>query len=139
MHSKTSFLLPWIVILMSASPGVGQETFEPNYDEDKIPAFELPDPLVLANGQQVTDGETWTKKRRPEILEWFTTQVYGRSPAPREDMHFKVTQVERQALDGKAIRKQVSVYFSADEQGPQMDVLIYLPAAATEPVPAFLA
>jgi hypothetical protein len=53
-------------------------------------------------------------------------------------MHFKVTEVDRKALGGKAVRKQVTVYFSADEDGPQMDILIYLPAKAEGPVPTFL-
>ena len=120
------------------SPAVGQEKFEPNYDEAKVPKYELPDPLLLENGRRVTDAGTWVSKRRPEILELFTTQVYGRSPAPRKDMHFEVTDVDKNALGGKAVRKQVTVYFSADRRGPQMNILIYLPAKAKDPAPTFL-
>ena len=120
------------------SPAVGQEKFEPNYDEAKVPKYELPDPLLLENGRRVTDAGTWVSKRRPEILELFTTQVYGRSPAPRKDMHFEVTDVDKNALGGKAVRKQVTVYFSADRRGPQMNILIYLPAKAKNPAPTFL-
>ena len=120
------------------SPALGQEKFEPNYDEAKVPKYELPDPLLLENGRRVTDAGTWVSKRRPEILELFTTQVYGRSPAPRKDMHFEVTDVDKNALGGKAVRKQVTVYFSADRRGPQMNILIYLPAKAKDPAPTFL-
>ena len=120
------------------SPAVGQEKFEPNYDEAKVPKYELPDPLLLEDGRRVTDAGTWVSKRRPEILELFTTQVYGRSPAPRKDMHFEVTDVDKNALGGKAVRKQVTVYFSADRRGPQMNILIYLPAKAKNPAPTFL-
>jgi len=42
------------------------------------------------------------------------------------------------ALDGKALRRQVTVYFSSDKNGPKMDLLIYLPAAARKPVPLLL-
>jgi len=42
------------------------------------------------------------------------------------------------ALEGKAIRKQVTIYFSADKSGPKMDLLIYLPAGARQPVPLLL-
>ena len=110
-----------------------------NYDESKVPTFTLPDPLVLANGQKVVDAKTWREKRRPEILKLFEEQVYGRSPQPRDDMSFEVSSVDKQALGGKAIRKEVTVYFSADKAGPQMSVLIYLPAKVTGPRPAFLA
>lgn len=52
-----------------------------NYDESKANPFpNLPDPLLLKNGQKVTDAETWWTKRRPEILEDFEREVYGRTP-----------------------------------------------------------
>ncbi|HRX78041.1 MAG TPA: acetylxylan esterase [Pirellulaceae bacterium] len=109
-----------------------------NYDESKVPTFTLPDPLVLTNGDIVVDAKTWQEKRRPEILKLFEEHVYGRSPQPREDMSFQVASIDKQALGGKAIRKEVTVYFSADKSGPQMSVLIYLPASASEPTPTFV-
>jgi hypothetical protein len=53
-------------------------------------------------------------------------------------MSFDVFDKGTPAFDGKAIRRQVTVYFSADKSGPQMDLLIYLPAGATKPVPLLL-
>ena len=32
---------------------------EANYDEAKVPKYTLPDPLVMQNGERVTDAETW--------------------------------------------------------------------------------
>src|SRR5689334_3793960 len=51
-----------------------------NYSEDRVPKYALPDPLVLANGERVTTPEGWTRKRRPEILKLYQTEVYGRVP-----------------------------------------------------------
>lgn len=109
-----------------------------NRDESKVPPYELPDPLVLNNGQRVTDAETWTRKRRTEILELFRTEMFGRQPPVRVELKFKVFDETRAALGGRAIRKQVTIYFSADEQGPRMDLLLYIPADAPGPVPTFL-
>jgi hypothetical protein len=109
-----------------------------NYDESKVPAYTLPDPLKTSDGLKVTDAETWRKIRRPEILQLFKTQVYGRSPAPPEGMTFTVTGVDGQALDGAATRKEVTVYFSGNKDGPKMDILIYLPHGTPRPVPVFL-
>jgi len=53
-------------------------------------------------------------------------------------MHFEVTEKSASALDGKATRRQVTVYFGAGNDGPHMDLLIYLPAGATKPVPLLL-
>src|SRR5215471_10847157 len=49
-----------------------------NYSEDKVPPYTLPDPLVLTNGERVTSAEVWTKKRRPEILKFYQSDIYGR-------------------------------------------------------------
>ncbi len=109
-----------------------------NYDEAKVPDYTLPDPLVLANGKPVSDAGVWYTDRRPEILTLFEDHVYGRAPAPPEQMGFEIISIDKQALGGKAVRKQIAIQFSGDKDGPGMDLLIYVPAAATKPVPAFL-
>ncbi len=40
----------------------------------------LPDVLTLKNGKKVTTAEMWWKQRRPEIVEDFEREVYGRVP-----------------------------------------------------------
>lgn len=109
-----------------------------NYDEAKVGTYTLPDPLVLANGKPVRDANTWYKKRRPEIVKLFEENQYGRSPDRPVDMSFDIFDKGTPAFDGKAIRKQVTIYFSANKSGPKMDLLIYVPAAAHKPVPLLL-
>ncbi len=110
-----------------------------NYDEAKVGTYTLPDPLVLSNGKPVRDAKTWNEKRRPEIVKLFEENQYGRAPGRPAAGHCVVTESGAPALDGKAIRRQVTVYFSADNAGPKMDLLLYLPAnAATHPVPVLL-
>src|SRR5213594_2985909 len=109
-----------------------------NYDEALAGTYTLPDPLVLANGQRVRDVETWYKKRRPEILQLVEANMHGRAPERPKDMSFDVFDKATPALDGKARRTQVTVYFSANKSGPKMDILMYVPAAASKPVPLLL-
>jgi hypothetical protein len=109
-----------------------------NYDEDKVPLFDLPDPLVLQDGQKVTDAKTWQTRRRPEIVKLFETHVYGKSPAAPANMTFEIFEEANGALGGLAHRKQVTVYFNGKQDGPSMDILIYRPANAKGPVPAFV-
>lgn len=109
------------------------------YDEQNVPKYVLPDPLVASDGTKVADVATWRAKRRPEILELFRTYVYGRSPIDRpKDMTFEVFDLDRKALGGLATRKQVTVYFTSRKDGPKMDILIYLPNATKKPVPGFV-
>lgn len=109
-----------------------------NYDESKVPQYTLPDPLVMQDGTRVANAEMWRTKRRPEILELFRSHVYGRSPARPEALAFNVFDNEPKALDGKATRRQVTVLFTGKDDGPKMDILLYLPNDAKKPVPAFL-
>jgi len=48
-------------------------------------------------------------------------------------MSFDVFDDGTLALDGKAIRRQVTIYFSKDKSGTKMDLLLYLPAGAKKP------
>jgi hypothetical protein len=108
-----------------------------NYDEGKTGTYTLPDPLKLNNGQPVRDAKTWYAKRRPEIVHIFETQQYGRDPGRPTEECFEVTDKGTPALNGKAIRKQVTISFSKDKTWPKIHLLIYLPAAAKKAVPVF--
>lgn len=109
-----------------------------NYDQALVGSYTLPDPLLLANGKRVTDARTWTEKRRPEIVRLFEENQYGRAPGRPADMSFDVFDKDTPAFDGKAIRRQVTIYFSADKNGPKMDLLVYVPKGAAKPVPLLL-
>lgn len=109
-----------------------------NYDESKVPKFVLPDPLLFPDGRRVTDSKEWFGKRRPELLRLYETWVYGRCPAPRVRLRAQLLETDRNALGGRAVRKQVVIPFSGDPAGPRMHLLVYLPAQAPRPVPMFL-
>jgi hypothetical protein len=111
---------------------------EVNYDEAKVPDYTLPDPLKLNDGTEVTDPATWRELRRPEIMRLFQEHVYGKTPGRSEKTTFEVVSTDSEALGGKAKRKEVSVYFTGEKDGPQMSILIYLPKDAEGPAPIFL-
>ncbi|HZL29035.1 MAG TPA: acetylxylan esterase [Acidobacteriaceae bacterium] len=108
-----------------------------NYDEAKVGTYTLPDPLKLNNGKAVRDAKTWTTKRRPEIVKLFETQQYGIAPGRPVGESFEVIEKGTPALGGKAIRKQITIHLSKDPAAPEIHLLVYLPAAASKPVPMF--
>ena len=130
---------PWLAasLFVSMSTLIAQpKSF--NYDEGKVPKFTLPDPLVMANGAPVKTVKDWETHRRPEILELFKKEMYGRAPGkPAKQSYFVLTH-HKNVLGGKIDRKQVEVRFAGTGKGPRMTILIYLPAKAKGPVPAFL-
>ncbi len=123
-------MLPETILAQKAPP-------EANYDESKITFYTLPDPLLMSSGSRVTDVQTW-RKRRSEILSLFETQVYGRSPRSSPRITFTETLRDKQALNGIATRKEVTVFLLGRKNGPKMHLMLYVPNRRTQPAPAFL-
>ena len=109
-----------------------------NYDESKILPYTLPDPLQTKDGKRITTSRQWLEQQRPAMLKLFVDNVYGRMPGKPKNMRFETFSVDSNALQGKAIRKQVTIYFKSGADAPSMDVLLYLPKNAKKPVPVFM-
>lgn len=124
---------------MNASDLRAQERpkVELSYDESKVPAYTLPDPLVMQDGRPVKTVAAW-RKRRQEILGLFAEQVYGAHPGKPKHFEAVTTSVVRDALGGKATRKEVSIRLSPKADRPRMDLLLFIPNRVRGPVPAFL-
>jgi hypothetical protein len=129
---------PFTLNLPASSAAVIKLPRRPNYDEAKVGTYTLPDPLVLDNGNRVTSPRDWKNQRRPEILSDYFEDIHGRSPARPSDMVFDVWDVDRHALGGRAVRKQIDIKFASHTNSPVLHVLLYTPADVTGPVPTFL-
>lgn len=127
-----------VLIMLTAHSGTGQAQRPVNYDEAAVPAYTLPDPLVLTDGTPVADAATWWDRRRPEILRLFAQHVYGTTPARSLPLRIETTSVDPDALGGLATRKLVSLHFSTGDAALRMDLLLYLPNTRSGPVPAFV-
>lgn len=138
MHTRFFPCVLCVFILMSAFDLYGQQKFVANYDEAKIPAYTLPDPLVMQDGSKVADAKIWTEKRRGELLKIFETEVYGGVPVPAPKVTGTIREESSQALGGTAVRRQVSLRLSSDPKIPTLELLLYLPAKSSGPVPVFL-
>ena len=107
------------------------------YDEARVPAYTLPDPLVLSDGSIVDDVRRWTEQRRPELLDLFARFVYGQTPTEPVAVHAERRVLDATALGGAATRIEVRLRFGPGD-GPSMDLLLYLPNVRPQPVPLFL-
>jgi hypothetical protein len=110
-----------------------------NYDESKIPAYTLPDPLRLANGKKITAQQQWVSQQRQTILELFKKNVYGEFPAPLDGIKFNTLSVDSTVLNGKAVRKQIRINFpNQNNDEVYIDVLMYVPLGSSKPSPVCL-
>ena len=126
-----------ILFVVGVSTDIEAQPAGANYDEAKVPAYLLHDPLIMADGTPVKSVKQWEKERRPEILKLFETHEYGRTPDPIKPKFEQISE-NKKALGGKATRREVTVFLTGKEDGPSMDLLIFIPNSAPKPVPAFL-
>ena len=89
-------------------PGAnGRDSTAPNYanyDESKAnPYPALPDPLKLANGKPVKTAKDWWKKRRPELVEIYDREIYGRLPANVPGVTWSVKETREDMVGGKPV------------------------------------
>jgi hypothetical protein len=112
--------------------------FPVNYSEDSVGTYSLPDPLQCLDGQMVTSSKLWMNKRRPELVKLFEEIQFGKMPPGPRKINYTLSDPGTITFNGSAIRKQVTLYLTADTSDHKINLLIYLPAAAKKPVPLLL-
>ena len=114
-----------------------------NTDEARAnPYPDLPDPLTLKNGEKVVTPEMWWKQRRPEIVEDFDREVYGRVPKNVPKVTWEVTSITRTNNGAVPVITKQLVGHVDNSSYPLINVNIQLtlttPANAAGPVPVML-
>lgn len=114
-----------------------------NYDESLAnPYPKLPEVLTLKNGTKVTTPDMWWKQRRPEIVEDFEREVYGRVPknVPKVTWTVKITDREWVGWT-PVIAKQVIGHVDNSEYpliNVDINMIVVVPANAKGPVPVLM-
>lgn len=113
-----------------------------NVDESKVPAYTLPDPLILKNGQKVTTAETWWKERRGEIMEEFDREIYGRAPEHTPRVNWELSSTAKENKGGvSAITKRLVGHVDNSAYplvAVNMQLTLGVPANAARPVPVMV-
>ena len=107
-------------------------------DEANVPDYKLPNVLTRFKGGKVKSASVWFKKQRPDILNKFTEEVYGRVPGKLDISDVKIWETSTDAIHGLAIRKQLSLFFRNNDRSLEVNVLMFLPKSEQK-VPVFLA
>jgi len=113
-----------------------------NVDESKVNNYSLPDPLLLKNGEKVTTAEMWWKQRRPEIVEDFDREIYGRVPNKTPKVNWEVTSTTKEKNGEVPVITKTLVGHVDNSAYPLIHVDIQLtlatPANAAGPVPVMM-
>jgi hypothetical protein len=114
-----------------------------NYDEAKAnPYPNLPDPLLLKNGKRVKTAKDWWSKRRPEIVEDFDREVYGRVPRVTPKVVWEVTETTQEKNGDVPVTVKKLVGHVDNSAYPaiavNIDLTLTTPANASGPVPVIM-
>ena len=112
------------------------QDFKPNYDEAKIPAYELP-PLIDAATEQAKDFPSAWEKRRADLVQTFEDQMFGTAPSDPYSLEFERVE-SGPSCGGAALRQQWRVTVVTEHGRLPIELVVFTPAQATQPVACFL-
>ncbi|VXC80547.1 Acetyl xylan esterase [Sphingomonas sp. 8AM] len=127
-------------------PGASGDPAAPNaanYDPGKANPYPVwPDLLTMADGRPVTTAAMWQQRRRPELIELFEREIYGRIPVNVPGVTWRIDTADREYSGGKPVLAQQLVGHVDNRAAPEIDVdiraTLVLPANAKSPVPLLM-
>jgi dienelactone hydrolase len=123
------------MLLLLSGPTLARADFP---DVAQLPSHpELPDPLVMFNGERVTTRQQWVDQRRPELKALFAYYMYGSAPPAPAKVEGQVERTDPNALDGKATLREVTISFGPPDV-PKIHLLLVVPNARKGPAPVFV-
>ena len=129
--------------LRRGADGDPKSPYAANYDESKANSDpKLPDPVVLKNGQKVPTAKMWWDKRRPEIVEDFDREVYGRVPNHTPGVNWELISTKRGMIgDVPGITRKLAGRVDNSSYplvSVGIDLTLTMPANAGGPVPVIM-
>ena len=132
--------------IKSLRPGASGDEKAPdhaNYDESQANPFpDYPDALTLNDGRRVTTPEVWWKDRRPQILEDFSREIYGRVPENVPHVIWTVKVTDHEIVGRTPVLARHVVGHVDNSSYPLIDVdidmVVVTPANAPGPVPLLM-
>ena len=114
-----------------------------NYDESKANPFPvIPELLKTNSGKRVKTAEQWWETRRPEIVEAFESEVYGRVPENVPDVTWTVVAEEIETVGMIRAKAKKLVGHVDNSACPSINVdikmVVVTPANAKGPVPLLM-
>ena len=141
MNSMHAFRIgnrrPWMGLAVMTGMALGSQAACAQVSAAQKPVA-WPDALVLHSGEKVASGADFLKRRRPELLRDFEENEYGRTPQEKIPVVMTVTSLDTCALDGLAVRKQITMRVGSKEKHRDVHLLLYLPAHASAKTPVFI-
>lgn len=117
---------------------LAQKNARINYEECKVPHFQLPELMLGNDGKIIKSIADWEQVRRPEILKMFMEYEYGYTPARKIPVKYQVLSECSDFLGGKATMRQVKFSFTNNGKKIESVLLLLLPNHRKGKCPVFV-
>ncbi len=115
-----------------------QRRKEFNYQESKVPDFQLPDPLVSQAGKPIVTAADWGQSRREELMSLFRNEVYGQRPQVNYTLTFEQVEEQKDVWDGLATGRSMVAVVGIGDQQYKFPFVLFIPNGVEGPVPAVI-
>lgn len=110
-----------------------------NYDESAVLPYTVESPLEKEDGTKITSVDEWRSSQRSRITELLKQELYGEVPPLPDSVEYRTVSVREDALNGKAVRKEIDMIFSMKNgKSHTVPVLVYIPRHIQGKAPVFL-
>ena len=113
-----------------------------NTNEAMVKTYNLPDPLLTNNEVKVKKTKVWWEKRRPEIVEDFEREMYGRLPENLPEVSWKIKAVKDTMVGGYPVKEKVLIgavdYSAYPGIDVEIELVVGIPSRANGPVPVVM-
>ncbi len=126
MRMRTAVMLGVLGVL--CAPGCSSSSGSGTQEDAGAPIddLQLPDALLMKDGRRVTSLADWPA-RRAELVELFTSQVYGRAPGLPEHLDFTVVEDNPTALGGTATLRRIAIKSTQAGRTHSFEVSLFAP------------
>lgn len=108
------------------------------WQEAAVPEYALPGVLTSFDGQPITSVAEWESLRRPEIMQAFAENLYGKVPEAAAPIRqqFDVVEEDSIFLEGLCTRRVVRITVENEYGKVELPMLLFIPNSTNGPSPA---
>ena len=108
------------------------------YQEKDVPEYILPEIMKHFDGKEVKTVDDWEKTRRPEIIDFFAENMYGKVPTPSDPIveTFELISEDPGHLEGLCTKREIRITLNNKFGKVSMPLVLFVPNSSQKPVPA---
>jgi len=108
------------------------------YKECDVPEYVLPDILLGFDEKLITTVDEWEKRRRPEVINFFSENIYGVVPTPSDPIikTYKIISEDSAFIEGLCTKREINITLKNKFGEVSMPLVLFIPNGIKSPVPA---